>query len=339
MPGLQSGLSGARVIEHILKKMKRIEFFIPFRGCTRRCIYCNQAVITGSSEESTLSPESVSQTLRQQKEPIELCFFGGSFGRLDRTLISSYLKTIRSAPHGSRITFSSYPGDFGGENGVWLIKELSMYPIGTVELGVPSLDPHVLGVCRRDDSPESVIKNIALLRDCGFHIGVQMMIGLPGQSHASSLCDIKALAALIKDRSKPWHLRIYPCLVLKGTELAALYELGEFTPLSLEAAVQQSAALLLPAEKLGFAAIRIGLLNSDSLRDAIIAGPFHPAFGELVLSEKLILRLAEESPAGPWTVETKLRSHLTGHKKRGILRLADLTALSPETVENRINYQ
>ena len=319
--------------------MKRIAFFIPFRGCTRRCIYCNQAVITGNSEDSPLSPESVSQVLRQQKEPVELCFFGGSFGRLDRALISAYLETIRDAPKGSMITFSSYPGDFSDEHGEWLIKELSMYPIGTIELGVPSLDPHVLEVCKRYDSPESIMKNISLLRESGFHIGVQMMIGLPGQSHLSSICDIKSLGELITDHSKPWHLRIYPCLVLKGTELSVLYEQGKFTPLSLEEAIRQSAALLFQAEKLGFAAIRIGLLNSESLRDAIIAGPFHPAFGELVLSEKLALRLAEEAPTGPWRVDARQKSLLTGHGKRGILRLSDLTSLPYKTIANRINYQ
>ena len=319
--------------------MKRIAFFIPFQGCSRRCIYCNQAAITGSRESDIVLPERIAQTLSEQREPVELCFFGGSFGRQERSVISAQLKTIQSAPPGSRITFSSYPGDFGGEGGEWLLRELSHYPIGTIELGVPSLDPHVLKVCRRDDNSDSIIDSIRLIRDRGFHIGVQVMIGLPGQSEASAISDIDALGSLIYEGSEPWHLRIYPCLVLKGTDLAELYSSGQFKPLSVEEAAKQSGALLLRAEKLGFQAIRVGLLNSESLRSSVIAGPFHPSFGELALSEKLVLELAERAPTGPWSVQPKSVSLLTGHKNRGFKRLAELTSLPVETIIDRVNYQ
>ena len=319
--------------------MKRIAFFIPFRGCTRRCIYCDQAAITGSREDDTLSPEAVSGVLSQQREAVELCFFGGSFGRLDRETLLSYLETIHHAPRGSVITFSSYPGDFDGERGKWLIQELSKHPIGTIELGIPSLDPAVLEACGRDDSTDNILKNIVTLRGAGFHIGVQMMIGLPKQSWASSLADIETVGSLIAGREEPWHLRIYPCLVLRSTALAAMYERGEFVPLSLEEAIRLSALLLIRAEEAGFKAIRVGLLNSNSLRESIIAGPFHPSFGELVLSEKLALKMASEAPKGPWAISAKTKSHLTGHGKRGLLRLAELTSLEVETVCKMTNYQ
>jgi len=312
------------------RRLRRIAFFIPFQGCARRCVYCDQKAITGTGGE--LSPETVRRTLASQTESVELCYFGGSFARLSEPQMAQYLDAINVAPAGSKVTFSSYPGDFTGSSGAARAAILTKYPIGTVELGVPSLDPVTLRACGRDDDPGEILSSIRTLRDAGFHLGVQIMIGLPGQEPGRARADLRQLAAL--KRALRWDLRVYPCLVLRGTELEELYNRALFTPLSLEEAIRETGQLLVEADALGFDVIRVGLLESESLRQSVIAGPYHPAFGELARAEQLALRLYTETPNAPRYITPADFSRLSAHKKQGLRRLAELDGLSlPEVTQ------
>jgi histone acetyltransferase (RNA polymerase elongator complex component) len=309
--------------------MKRVAFFIPFQGCGRRCVYCDQQAISGTSS-GTLTPEAVKSCMARQVSPVELCFFGGSFAKIEPGLMESYIEAVGLAPEGSRVTFSSYPGDFEGEQGEFIIETLKKYPIGTIELGVPSLDPLVLRRCKRDDDPGKIKKSIALLRDSAFHLGIQTMTGLPGQTFRSAVRDVETIASLMNSAAhEMWDLRIYPCLVLRGTELESLYRRGEYVPLDLEEAIREAGQILAVSCRLGFNAIRVGLLESASLRESVVAGPHHPAFGELALSEKLAIELAAQK--GPWEIGSSKISQLTGHGSRGIRRLAELSGITCET--------
>ncbi len=306
---------------------------MPFQGCGRRCVYCDQRTITGAGDAS-LSLENVAKTLASRDEAVELCFFGGSFARQSRKKMVAYLETIHLAPAGSKITFSSYPGDFVGSEGAERIELLKGYPIATIELGVPSLDSGVLRACGRDDDIEEIVSAICALREAGFHLGIQIMIGLPGQVYGSALADLQQLAKL-KGRER-WDLRIYPCLVLQNTELQGLYEGGLFSPLPLEEAVLEAGELLLEAEKLCFTVVRVGLLESASLKKSVVAGPYHPAFGELAYAEKTARRLCSETPQGPWEIPEKTLSQLLGHRAGGLKRMAALSSLSLDETKKRI---
>ncbi len=314
------------------KKYKRIAYFLPFQGCGRRCVYCDQRRIAGVDETAFVSPEEIARTLSAEPGPVELCFFGGSFANLPRARMTGYLDAVYAAPAGSVVTFSSYPGDFGGACGDTLIETLARYPLGTVELGVPSLDPDVLRACARDDDPAAILRTIAALRDAGFHLGVQLMSGLPGQSGESALRDVDAIADLMPPDAA-WHLRVYPCLVLAGTELEAQYRAGAYEPQTLEEAVRTVGGILLRARERGFVPIRVGLTESESLRVSVVAGPYHPAFGELALSEMTARALVAENPNGPWHIPKNEISRLRGHGGRGVSRIADLTGIPPEQVD------
>ncbi|MDR1481924.1 MAG: radical SAM protein [Synergistaceae bacterium] len=316
--------------------MKREAFFIPFGGCARRCVYCDQNAITADAAGGAFpGPEAVAARMKSMLVPVELCYFGGSFAKQSHDMIVGCLDAVRSAPAGSTVTFSSYPGDFYGPSGDELISLLREYPIGTIELGVPSLDEDVLAVCGRPDEPENIKRVLVKLRDAGFHLGAQIMTGLPGQTVESSKADIENIGALIGD-SGPWDLRIYPCLVLRGTELEVMYRAGAYKPLGLDCAVRWVGTLLRGARRAGFKVIRVGLQESASLRESVVAGPWHPAFGELAFSEAAALDLAGENPAGPWHIDHKKISHLTGHGMKGILRLSSLTGIRPGDVRKMI---
>jgi histone acetyltransferase (RNA polymerase elongator complex component) len=277
----------------------------------------------------------VASVASAQKTPAEFCFFGGSFARIGTPRMRAFMDAVCRAPEGSAVTFSSYPGDFDGDAGLDTIRLLKDYPIATIELGIPTLDPIVLKTCRRDDDPAAITRAVTRIRDNGFHLGVQMMLGLPRQTTESVTRDARTLASMMP-AGGAWHFRLYPCLVLCGTELEKMYGRGEYEPLSLEEGIRAAGAATLEAERLGFNIIRVGLPESESLKKSAVAGPYHPAFGELAMSEKRALSLISENPEGPWTIERKTLSQLTGHGGRGIRRLAEMSGISERESRERV---
>lgn len=99
-----------------------------------------------------------------------------------------------------------------------------------------SLDDNVLAAAERGHQATDVYKAVSLLKQYGFEIGLQLMVGMPGQSFDSVKATVEQVLRL-----GPSFARIYPLLVIKGTPLEHIYESGEFEPLTLEAAVEQSA--------------------------------------------------------------------------------------------------
>lgn len=271
----------------------------------------------------------------EQKSPVEFCFFGGSFASVGTPRMRAFMNAVRRAPEGSVVTFSSYPGDFDGDAGLETIRVLKDYPIATIELGIPTLDPIVLKTCRRDDDPAAITRAVTRIRDNGFHLGVQMMIGLPLQTAESVTRDVRTLASMMPAQDA-WHFRLYPCLVLRDTELEGMYRRGEYEPMSLEDGIRAGGAVISEAERLGFTVIRVGLPESKSLKKSVAAGPYHPAFGELAMSEKRALSLISENPGGPWRIESKALSQLTGHGGRGLRRLAEMSGVSEREARERL---
>ena len=170
-------------------KLKKLPFFLPFAGCRGQCVYCNQRAITGVTEVP--SPDYVRAVLKDIKEPREICYLGGSFCRFPEETIKAYLDCVAEyAPAGSAVRFSTYPGDLRDDALRALIKK---YPVSRIELGIPTLDPAVLAACRREADPEKIFEDISLLMKDSLPVGVQMMIGLPGQRRESSLRDLRGL--------------------------------------------------------------------------------------------------------------------------------------------------
>lgn len=314
-----------------LGMMKKIPFFLPFGGCAGRCVYCHQETITGVS--GLIQPEAVARRLSGEDKPVEACFFGGSFCRMEFAAIRAYLDAVRDfAPAGSRIRFSTYPGDLRDRR----LRELvSSYSIACVELGIPSLDPDVLRACKRDADPDAILSDVASLRDLGFPLGVQVMIGLPSQTPESSVRDIKALADA--KGAQDCDLRIYPALVLEDTELLRMASDGVYKPLSTAEAAEWGGFLLDAATSLGFRPIRVGLQETDSLAAHVRGGPHYPALGELIAADALARKLARETPGGPWTIPRRHISKLTGHGAYGTGRLAFYSGADEDEVLRRIS--
>ena len=308
--------------------MRKLPFFIPMQSCPNRCIYCNQWAITGQS--NGLTAEKVLSKIEKIDQPVEICFFGGSFTCLPPKIRTSLLEAATRAPKGSRIRMSTHPLCI--TEGI--IDELKEYNVSAVELGISSLDDEILAFCKRGYTSEIALEKLKALLSAGFVVGAQLMTGLPYQQTESTINDLKKLSKIKGPSSM--QIRLYPCLVFPGTELFSLWEKGSYTPLTEELCIKQTAQVLFHAENMGFEILRIGLHETDSLRGTVKAGPAHPALGELVRSEALIEKLIKTNPKGPWIVSTRHRSLLSGHSRRGITVLANKTGLTESELFKRI---
>ncbi len=108
------------------------------------------------------------------------------------------------------------------------------------------------------------------------------MIGLPGDTLEKSLATARKIIDLGASNT-----RIYPTVVIKDTALHQWYKNGKYQPLTLDEAVDWVKEILPVFENAGVKVIRVGLHPSEGLLsgDELTAGPFHPSFRELVLTE------------------------------------------------------
>lgn len=266
--------------------MAILPIFIPHAGCPHQCVFCNQRTISGQKTAALPGAKAQIQRWLQWLRPSkdnEAAFYGGSFTGLDMALQKQLLaltdELLEQGIIGS-VRLSTRPDYINAE----VLSLLREHRVELVELGVQSLDDAVLQKAERGHTVEAVYTAHKLLKEYGFKTGIQLMVGMSGQDFAS-VQDTAARVAQLR----PDIARIYPLLVIKDTPLAHSYEQGAFVPLSLEEAVEQSAYLYKTLTQAGIKVIRIGLQPDEELCAAgnIVAGPFHPAMGELVKSRVL----------------------------------------------------
>ena len=209
-----------------------------------------------------------------------MAFYGGTFTRLhvDRikellSAVSSYLKeglfkSIRVSTRPDALD----PG---------CLQVMKTYGVTTVELGAQSMDNHVLSLSRRGHTAEDTVGAVERLRRSGFKVGVQLMPGLPGDDEETFRVTITKTIRL-----NPDMVRLYPAVVIQGTEMADMYRQGRYQPMDVGEAVQICSEACMRLEDKSIPVIRMGLMSSPSLllKGQIVAGPWHPAFGFLVRS-------------------------------------------------------
>lgn len=271
-----------------------IPVFIPHKGCPFDCIYCNQKTISGQMDEMTEEQmrkviESHIATLCKD-DFVEIGFYGGSFTGIEKDQQINFLKVANEYIKKGivkEIRLSTRPDYINHE----ILKYLKVYNVNTIELGVQSLDNEVLKESNRGHTANDVIVSSNLIGEYGFNLGIQTMIGLPGDNKDKDIQTAKEVVALL-----PGIVRIYPALVIKGTYLEKMFKEGRYIPLELEDAVDICAELLEIYKNNNINVIRIGLQPTDNINEQadVVSGPFHPAFRQLVES-KLILNNIEKS--------------------------------------------
>ncbi len=262
-----------------------IPIFIPELACPFRCVYCNQFDISGTGKIP--DPNNVIGIIEQhlatipvKNSRIEIAFFGGNFTGIDFEKQKEYLSIAKSYLESGKvrgIRLSTRPDYISTD----ILNNLKSFAVTAIEIGAQSMDDDVLNNAGRGHTSGDVLKAAALIREFDFELGIQMMTGLPGDSPGKAYDTAKKIIALNADTA-----RIYPTLVLADSKLAELFRKGYYKPQSLEEAVDLCAAIFMLFENAGVKVLRVGLHPSEALYDrgSMLAGPFHPAFGEMVMT-------------------------------------------------------
>ena len=157
----------------------------------------------------------------------EVAFFGGSFTGIEEELQEKLLSTAYEYIKDKKIDgirVSTRPDYINKQ----ILKRLKKYKVKTIELGVQTTNDYILKRCKRGHTYEDVKKASKLIRWYGFTLGHQMMVGLPDSTELDELNTARDLIKL-----KPKIVRIYPVLVIKGTELEQEYNENKYEPLEL----------------------------------------------------------------------------------------------------------
>lgn len=279
-----------------------IPIFIPHYGCIHSCVFCNQQKITGRDlpvrfqEVTTIIDEHLTRIT--EKRHIEVAFYGGSFTALSLEMQSNLLEPAHKALTDGKIhsiRLSTRPDCITHE----IVEHLIKHGVSTIELGVQSLDNKVLEASARGHSSVDVFQAIFIIRKASLRCGLQLMPGLPLEDWKSLIHTAYNVIKLAPD-----FVRIYPTLVIANTQLADMHQTGHYKALSLNDGIVRGAFLKLLFEQHGIPTIRTGLQATEELDkgNVVLAGPYHPAFGEMVDSYVFYIMLAH-------CVESILLSH------------------------------
>lgn len=262
---------------------KIIPVFVSYAGCPHICAFCNQHTINNQKEVSLAAVKAqIDKYLLYMKDTDDkdIAFYGGSFTGMEEGLQEELLSlalTMKKSGVIKNIRMSTRP-DYIDEA---VIGRLLKYEVDLVELGVQSMDDDVLLTARRGHDCHAVMKAADLLRAAGINFGIQLMAGLPGQDWNSIKYTVRKVIEL-----KPAVLRIYPLVIFKDTYFAELFQKDEISLLDFDTVCRQVAWMADELEANGINIIRIGLQDDEGLHEqgSIIAGYYHPAFGEIIAS-------------------------------------------------------
>ena len=323
-----------------MKKQYIIPIFVPHLGCPNDCIFCNQKSISGQKSNMTKEKakeiiENYLKSIDKENAQIEIAFFGGSFTAIEEERQEELLQVASEfvkSGQVSSIRVSTRP-DAIDKN---ILKRLKKYKVKTIELGVQSSNNYILKRINRGHTFEDVKRAAKLIRWNGFRLGVQMMVGLP---ESTTIDEINTAKELIK--LKPKMVRIYPVLVIKNTPLEKELEKGTYKPLTVVQAVEVCKEIVRLFHNKNIDIIRIGLQPTDEIsepgseKSEVVAGPYHPAFRQLVESAMWydaivgkIKRLNVKVKEVEVTVNPVDANNVIGHKKENVKNLKELYDLN-----------
>ncbi len=280
-----------------------IPIFISHLGCNNDCVFCNQRVITARKEpikpgEIKNIIETHLSTISPNVKTVEIAFYGGSFTGLPIDEQREYLeiaKHYKDVGKIHKIHMSTRP-DYINDD---ILSFLSSFSVDTIELGVQSFDDEILKLSKRGHTKADAYNAVSLIKEYGFELGIQLMVGLPGDTIEKAIFSAKETARL-----KPQLARIYPTIVLPGTELEKMLHSKDYTPLSQEKAIYFSKSIYKILHDAGIFIMRVGLKSTDLINDDNIKlSSYHPAFRQLVEGEIAMDSIKEQISS---LVETKV---------------------------------
>ncbi len=256
-------------------------------GCIHQCVFCDQGTITGVNPNSLSNLKikdtvnSFLQHLSDRRSLVQVSFYGGNFLGLPRKKIKKMLETIVPFIEKKKIDsirFSTRPDTVNCDT----LSKIKYYPIKTIELGVQSMHNDVLRLCKRGHTANNTKNAVSILKQANYQVGIQIMLGLPGDNEKRAIQTTKNIIDLSPD-----FVRIYPTVVIRNSLLSDMYMEGTYIPLELDTCLSLTKRIFLIFQEHNIPVIRMGLQASKELdlKKNIVAGPYHPAFGHMVYSK------------------------------------------------------
>lgn len=304
------------------KRHINIPIFIPHLGCPNNCVFCNQRSISGKTEfvkENVVNEIEEALSVMPSDADSEIAFFGGSFTGIDRELMI-YLLDIAQGyiDRGAvkSIRMSTRPDYISDE----IFSVLANYTVGTIELGLQSMDDAVLKASKRGHDRSTALKACKMVKDAGYALVGQMMIGLPLSTRSAEIETAELICSVGADGA-----RVYPTVVFYGTELCDMAKQGIYTPLTDDIAAERTKEVLKIFDKHDIPCIRVGLCASENLSDKneVYGGANHSAVGEMAMSllfrerieDKLLCRTIPKNSVLTVTVPVGCTSKAVGQRK------------------------
>ncbi len=282
----------------------------PAFRCPGECVYCFMGENAAQSYtglepaarraiRNNYDPYRISTNRLQQLErnghptdKVEAIVMGGTFNFFPRAFQENFVKRIfdacngvdsstleeahrlnESAPHRIvGLTFETRPDWAKLEDLNWFLR------LGAtrIELGVQSLYDDVLELVHRGHRVSETVRATGDARDLGYKVVYHMMPGLPGSSVKRDMLMFRQLFE--DERFMPDMLKIYPTLVVPGSELEDWYRKGIYKPAGEEVIVD----LLARVKSLVPEWVRIMRVQRDVPAQAIEAGVRKGNLRELV---------------------------------------------------------
>ena len=301
------------------KRTPIIPLFIPFAGCPYRCIYCAQDKQTGlTTPQSPIALlESLAKILDGKNGEntgendglpphFEFAFYGGTFTALPESIQLRCLEMLapyKACGRLSRIRCSTRPDTLDPAH----LLRLRKAGLDLVELGIQSFNDTALRVSSRGYDGNTALSGCRMIQDSGLALGIQLLPGMPGVTPDIFLEDACRSLEL-----SPACLRWYPCLVVEETPLALLWRKKLYHPWDTGTTVATLGKALALAWTRRVPVIRLSLAPENELDAAVLAGPRHPALGNLIQGEALYLTLLDRLKDLPLPVEADLPSFCQG---------------------------
>lgn len=293
-----------------------VPVFLPHLGCSERCIYCNQGYITNVLDGDVRS--TIKTSLDVKTGTFEVGLYGGNIFNVEPSLLKALFEYFK--PYKDRITnfrISTKPVPMRNET-IHILKDNN---VSLIELGMPVFNDKILCKLNRRHTVDEFYNSFNVLKDEGFKVAIQVMVGLPDESWGDINITSDSIIQL-----KPCYIRIYPLAIIEGTPLEAMFKSGAFVPISFDEALERATFIYLNALKHNIKTVKIGLTDNEIINDKIVAGHYHPAFGYLVRSHAFYLGmkvlLDKNEVAGDVIVHLDGRDipHLVGQKRSNIER-------------------
>ena len=314
-----------------MKKHSIIPIFIPHNGCKNDCVFCNQKSITARSESPSESQvisiveRNLSTINRANVQTTEIAFFGGSFTGLNMNQQNKYLDIAKRYKDDLKVDYiriSTRPDYIDKE----ILNNLKEHRVDIIELGAQSFDDQVLKLSGRGHDASCICNAASLIKSHGFKLGIQLMVGLPGDAKEKALYSTEQTISL-----KPDMARIYPTIVLNDTKLKEMFNNGEYKPFGEDEMIEIVSLMYSKLKENNITVLRVGLKSTDliSRESDLVFNDYHPAFRQLV-EGKLALAQMENALKDEMNKNPSIEDHeaeilfyaqersissLSGHKK------------------------